>query len=81
MYLGMLQISLPLEEERRWSAGSSGVELILLKQMKQNCILEVTAVDSQININCIIDGLSLVMFSDVPYSPFTYAKNFPTCGS
>lgn len=56
----MLQIPLPLEEERRWSAESPSIELIPLKQMKQNCILEMTAVDSQINTHtfCIIDGPS-----------------------
>lgn len=39
-YLRMSQISLCLEEERRQAAGSLGIKLIPLKQMKQICVLE-----------------------------------------
>lgn len=82
VYLRILQISLPLEQGRTWSAGSPGIKLISLKQVKQNCVLEMTAMDSQINIHtfCIIDGpphWQLATFFDIPCSPISYAKNFP----
>lgn len=80
----MLQIPLPPEEERRWSAGSPGIELIPLKQMRQNCILEMTAVDSQTNIHtfCTIDGLSRWQPFLTPLAVlFPMLRIFLPCGS